>query len=155
MGILSLLGWADACGEPAYYRPLREEDFVAAVVQLRQAITQDDGHAMGLYASLLALGRGVEADPVEACAWFRQSAVRGDRFGQLSFGLCLVIGFGVAADWIEASLWIYRAARAGMREAKEVLRDLVEFDPALLDQHFSREEYFALVAGLPRTETLQ
>lgn len=136
--------------EPVYYPALREQRFGAAILLLRHAIALDDGHAMGIYAGLLALGRGIERNPEEAALWFRQSAVRDDPFGQISFALCLAIGFGIAQDRREAAFWLCRAARAGHRRAMEVLADLVLLEPGLIGNPIRQEELDIWLTMLPR-----
>jgi TPR repeat protein len=140
--------------EPVYYTPLREQRFDVAIPQLKRAIAQDDGHAMGIYASLIALGRGVERDPSEAALWFRQSAARGDAYGQLAFAMCLIIGFGLPADLGHAAYWLYQSGTAGNRKAKEVLRDLVDEHPELVGGHFTTAQYLGLVGAMPRPESI-
>ena len=140
--------------DPPYYAPLLAGDYAAAVPLLQQAIHQEDGHAMGVMASLLAMGRGVEQNIDEAALWFRQAAVRGDVLGQTAFGLCLATGHGVDKDPQEGAYWLFRAATAGHRTAAESLGDLVLKDQSLVGKHFSMDDVAQLIRRLRKSSTV-
>lgn len=127
--------------EPIYYEPLRRGDFVAAIPMLRQAMRQEDAHAMAIFGTLLAFGRGIEQDQADAADWFRQSAVRGELAGQSAYGACLASGLGVAMNRDEAAYWLYRAGRAGYSPAVDILADLVLSDASVVGKHFSEAEF--------------
>lgn len=140
--------------EPPYFSLLRERSFDEAIPLIREAMARDDGQAMGFYATLLALGRGVERNTPEAAAWFRQGAVRGDIFSKLAFGVCLASGLGLQTDHMEAAYWLYQAARAGQPVAISVLSDVVGRNPGVVGRHFSIEEYHDLMTKLRRPDAV-
>jgi TPR repeat protein len=131
--------------DPPYYAPLEAGDYAAALPLLEAAMCREDAHAMGVMAAMLAMGRGVDQDPQEACAWFRQAANRGDLFSQTAFGMCLATGFGTARDATEAAYWLYRAGRAGHHSAVDILSDLALQHQAVIGVHFTMGELVALV----------
>lgn len=137
-------------GEPAYYAPLRDGDFAASVPLLKEAMRNDDAHAMAVFGTLLAFGRGIESNMQDAADWFRQSAVRGSLHGQAAFGACLATGMGVAIDRGEAAHWLWRATRGGLGWAAEILSDLILGDQSVVDGHFTMQEFYAAYAQLRR-----
>lgn len=140
--------------DPPYYAPLKAGDYAAAVPLLQEAIRQEDCHAMGVMASLLAMGRGVSKNIEEAVLWYRQAAVRGDVFSQTAFGLCLATGAGVAKDPQEGAYWLFKAATAGHRTAAESLGDLVLKDQSLVGKHFSMDDVAQLMRRLRKSSTV-
>lgn len=138
--------------EPAYFSLLRERCYAEAVPLIRNAMARDDGHAMGLYGSLLAIGQGIEKNLDEAAAWFRQGAVRGDVFSQLAFGVCLASGRGIALDQQEAAYWLFKAGSAGQLEAISALSDIAGHNPSVIGPHFSLEQYLDLMTKLRRPD---
>lgn len=150
MNILdSLFGKAtsdtDAQHSPPYAEALNRRDYAAALPLLQQAIARDDARAMGAYAALLALGRGVEKNSQEAYCWFRQGATRGDVRSQVSLGMCLAGGTGTPIDRVEAGYWLYRAGKAGSLEAIAILGELSDRDHSIVGPHFSEDELIDLV----------
>lgn len=146
------LSSSSTAGEaPPYYAPLLAGDYASAIPLLQQAIREEDGHAMGVMASLLAMGRGVEKDIEEAALWFRQAAVRGDVLGQTAFGLLLATGYGVAKDPQEGAYWLYKAATSGHRTAAECLGDLVLKDRSLVGKYFSMDDVRRLMRRLRKS----
>lgn len=135
----------DSGEDPPYYAPIEAGDYATAFPLLQQAMRQEDAHAMGVFAALVAMGRGIDQDPEEASAWFRQAAVRGDLFSQTAFGVCLATGFGVKQDISEAAFWLYRAGEAGHRTAILCLGDLALRDSSIIGKHFSQEQLRALL----------
>ena len=119
--------------EPTYTELIEQGDFAAAMPRLRNAIKKDDREAMGVLASLLALGRGVERNLEDAALWYRQAAVRGHVASQAALGFCLASGTGGRTDFQEAAHWFYKAARAGHRKAAIGLGNLIFQDRTLLD----------------------
>ena len=142
--------------EPAYFAPLRERDYTAALLPLRQAIQREDPVAMTVYASMLALGRGVEKDFDEAALWFRQAAVRGDPDGQLGLGACLAAGIGTPVNDDEAVYWLYQVAIQGHPVAIDLLSTVVWRNQSVIGKHFSSDQFYQLVrnAHRPRGATL-
>ena len=130
---------------PAYAEALDRRDYAVALPLLQQAIKKEDACAMGAYAALLALGRGVEKNPQEAYCWFRQGANRGDLKSQVSLGMCLAGGTGTPIDRVEAAYWLYRAGRAGSLEAISILAELSDRDHSIVGPHFSEDELIDLV----------
>lgn len=130
--------------EPPYFAPLREEDYVAAVPLLQQAVRRDDAQAMAMLATMYAFGRGVPRSLEDAADWFRQSAVRGFVRAQVSYGACLAGGVGVARNDIEAAYWLYRAALAGEGAAIDMLSDLVFRNQSVVGEHFTQAQFVAL-----------
>lgn len=136
---------AEEAVEPDYYAPLRRGDHVAAIPLLRRAMRHEDAHAMALYATLLAMGNGIEKNLEDAADWYRQAAVRGELVAQVAFGMCLATGKGVAINQREAAYWLYRAARGGYSPAVDMLGDLVMCDRSVIGEHFSQAEFDALL----------
>jgi hypothetical protein len=136
--------------EPSYFRLLRAHHFEAAVPVIRQAMTQNDGQAMGFYASLLVTGQGVAKDLEQAVDWFREGAILGDVFCQTALGVCLSAGIGLDVDSREAAFWLYVAACAGQPLAISLLSDVVGLDPGLVGIHFTIEQYLDLMTQLRR-----
>ena len=131
--------------EPAYYEPLRELDYEAAIPPLREAMKREDPVAMTAYAAMLAVGRGVEQDFDEAAAWFRQAAVRGCTYGQLAFGACLASGLGTERNDEEAAYWLYQAAKKNHPAAIDLLSTVVWRNQSVIGKHFSNEQFQHLV----------
>lgn len=126
--------------EPPYYLPLRRGNFADAIPLLRAAMKRDDAHAMAIFATLLAMGRGMERNEQDAADWYRQSAARGELAGQTAYGACLAAGIGVPVDQKEASFWLYRAARAGYRAAADLLADVVLCHQSVVGEHFTDDQ---------------
>lgn len=141
--------------EPTYTDLLEQGDYVAAIPLLQDAIKKDDPAAMGVLASLLTIGRGVERNLEDAALWFRQAAVRGHVASQAALGFCLASGTGGRTDFQEAAHWFYKAACAGHRKAAEGLGDLVFKDRALLDLGlFSAREVNDLVLAARQADSV-
>jgi len=136
--------------EPPYYEPLRQRDFVAAVPLLMDAIRRDDAQAMALFATLLALGRGVKQNMQDAADWFRQAAVRGQVSGQAAYGGCLASGLGVERNDSEAAYWLFRSAQQGYSQAIEMLSNLALRNREVIGQHFSIEDFMGLMRKAKR-----
>ena len=137
----------DAAPAP-YVAPLQRRDYAAAVPLLKAAMNKDDACAMGLFAALSALGRGVEKNPEDACAWFRQAANRDHVPSQAALGMCLAGGLGAPVDRKEAAYWLYRAGKAGSMQAIEVLGALAYKDNSVVGEHFTEDELCKLVMQL-------
>jgi len=142
----------DAAPAP-YVAPLERRDYAAAVPLLKAAMNKEDARAMGLYAALSALGRGVEKSPEDACAWFRQAANRDHVPSQAALGMCLAGGLGAPVDRKEASYWLYRAGKAGNMQAIEVLGALAYKDNSIVGEHFTEDELCKLVMQLRKLAT--
>ncbi|WP_126448033.1 tetratricopeptide repeat protein [Sulfuricystis multivorans] len=134
----------DAAPAP-YIVPLQRRDYAAAVPLLKAAMNRGDACAMGFFAALSALGRGVEKNPQDACAWFRQAAIRGHVPSQAALGMCLAGGLGTLEDRKEAAYWLYRAGKAGNMQAIEVLGALAYKDNSVVGEHFTEDELCKLV----------
>lgn len=139
----------DAAPAP-YIAPLERRDYNAAVPLLKSAMNRNDACAMGLFAALSALGRGVEKNPEDACAWFRQAANRDHVPSQAALGMCLAGGLGAPVDRKEAAYWLYRAGKAGNMQAIEVLGALAYKDNSIVGVHFTEDELCELVLQLRR-----
>lgn len=135
----------DAQPDPAYVAPMKRRDYRTAAPLLLAAIAREDARAMGAYAALCALGRGVEKNPQEAYCWFLQGATRGDRKSQVALGMCHAAGMGTAANRKEAAYWLYRAGKAGSLQAIEFLSDLAFKDHSIVGPHFTEEELIDLL----------
>jgi TPR repeat protein len=131
--------------EPAYYEPLRERDFEAAILPLRESIKREDPVAMTVYAAMLALGRGVDQDFDEAAVWFRQAAIRGHTEGQLALGACLAAGIGTPINDDEAAYWLYQAAKKDHPSAIDLLSTVVWRNQSVIGKHFSGEQFYQIV----------
>jgi TPR repeat protein len=142
----------DAAPAP-YVAPLERRDYAAAVPLLKAAMNKEDARAMGLFAALSALGRGVEKNPEDACAWFRQAANRDHVPSQAALGMCLAGGLGAPVDRKEASYWLYRAGKAGNMQAIEVLGALAYKDNSIVGVHFTEDELCKLVMQLRKLVT--
>ena len=142
----------DAAPAP-YVAPLERRDYAAAVPLLKAAMNKEDARAMGLFAALSALGRGVEKNPEDACAWFRQAANRDHVPSQAALGMCLAGGLGAPVDRKEASYWMYRAGKAGNMQAIEVLGALAYKDNSIVGVHFTEDELCKLVMQLRKLVT--
>ncbi len=142
----------DAAPAP-YVAPLERRDYAAAVPLLKAAMNKEDACAMGLYAALSAIGRGVEKSPEDACAWFRQAANRDHVPSQAALGMCLAGGLGAPVDRKEASYWLYRAGKAGNMQAIEVLGALAYKDNSIVGEHFTEDELCKLVMQLRKLVT--
>ncbi len=142
----------DAAPAP-YVAPLERRDYAAAVPLLKAAMNKEDARAMGLFAALSALGRGVEKNPEDACAWFRQAANRDHVPSQAALGMCLAGGLGAPVDRKEASYWLYRAGKAGNMQAIEVLGALAYKDTSIVGVHFNADELCKLVMQLRKLVT--
>ena len=143
-----------ACSEgenASYDLSLKRGDYAAAVPLLKEAVRQDDERAMGLMATLMVFGRGVEQDAEEACCWFRQAAVRGHVVSQAALGICLATGTGTRIDRHEAAYWLYRAGKAGNRQAIEALGAIAFKDHSIVGEHFSEEELCQLVTRIRKS----
>lgn len=138
---------------PPYSEALDRGDFIAAVPLLQEAIKHEDTRAMIGFGVMLVLGRGVERDPLEGLAWIRQAAVRGDLRGQLMLGMYLMSGIGVSRDDSEAAHWLFRAAKGGLIEAANHLSDLVLRNPKVVGEHFSQDEFMAVLKRAHRPQT--
>lgn len=139
--------------EPAYFAPLEAGNYEEAIPFIRESIARDDAHAMGILATLYALGRGVKRDLQEACIWYRQAAVRGDVSAQAAFGYCLAAGIGTDIDRREAAYWLHKAAVGGNAKAAVGLGDLIFQDQSLLDIGlFTAREVNDLVLAARRAE---
>jgi len=64
-------------------------------------------------ALILAKGRGVEADPVEAAKWYEKAAQHGDQQAAINLGILYAQGKGVKQDTTQAAHWFRLAADAG------------------------------------------
>lgn len=144
----------DAETEPAYAAPLRRGDFGAAAPLLLAAMAKDDARAMGTYAAMCALGRGVEQNLQEAYCWFLQGATRDDTKSQVALGMCLAGGMGTTVNLKEAAYWLYRAGKAGSLDAIAILGDLAYEDHAIVGPHFTEDELIDLVYHF-RNETVR
>ena len=142
----------DAAPAP-YVAPLERRDYAAAVPLLKAAMNKEDARAMGLFAALSALGRGVEKNPEDACAWFRQAANRDHVPSEAALGMCLAGGLGAPVDRKEASYWLYRAGKAGNMQAIEVLGALAYKDNSIVGVHFTEDELCKLVMQLRKLVT--
>ena len=143
---------APAPTEPAYCRHLRQHDFEAAIVPLCEALGHEDPVAMTTYASLLALGRGVEQDSTEAATWFRRAAVLGNTEGQVAFGACLASGIGVPRNDDEAAYWLYQAAKKNHCSAADLLASVVLRNPAVIGKHFTPEQFHQILKNAHRPD---
>ena len=153
----SLLGTAsheDAAPPRPYVAPLLRRDYAAAVPLLKAAMNKADACAMGLFAALSALGRGVEKNPEDACAWFRQAANLNHVPSQAALGMCLAGGLGAPLNRKEAAYWLYRAGKAGSMQAIEVLGALAYKDNSVVGEHFTEDELCKLVTRM-RKQTQQ
>ena len=157
MNILDSFFGAGASHEDAapapYVAPLQRREYAAAVPLLKAAMNKEDARAMGLFAALSALGRGVEKNPEDACAWFRQAANRDHVPSQAALGMCLAGGLGAPVDRKEASYWLYRAGKAGNMQAIEVLGALAYKDNSIVGVHFTEDELCKLVMQLRKLVT--
>lgn len=157
MNILDSFFGADAFREDAapasYVAPLERRDYAAAVPLLKVAMNKEDARAMGLFAALSALGRGVDKNPEDACAWFRQAANRDHVPSQAALGMCLAGGLGAPVDRKEAAYWLYRAGKAGSMQAIEVLGALAYKDNSIVGEHFTEDELCKLVMQLRKLAT--
>lgn len=131
--------------EPIYYPALRAGDYTAALPLVNEAVKQEDRHAMGVLATMYAMGYGVKRDLDEAALWFRQAAVRGELFAQTAFGTCLAAGHGVPVDRQEGAYWLFKAANGGHRMAAEILGDLVMKDQTVVGKYFTMDAVADLV----------
>lgn len=141
--------------EPAYFEPLRQLDYAAAVPLLQKSVQGGEGMAMAVLATLYAFGRGVEQSPEEAAAWYRQSAVRGYPAGQAAFGVCLAGGIGVVQNDREAAFWLYKAGMNGQIKVVGLLSDIVTRDQSVIGEHFSMADFMALVRRAHRVASNQ
>ena len=144
----------DAQTDPAYAAPLSRGDFGTAAPLLLAAVTKGDAHAMGIYAAMRALGRGVEKNSQEAYCWFLQGATRGDMNSQIALGMCLAVGMGTTVDRKEAAYWLYRAAKAGSLQAIAILEDLAYMDHSIVGPHFTEDELIDLIYHHCKNKTL-
>lgn len=142
-----IFGTSSEDGYASYDLPLKRGDYAAAVPLLKE----DDERAMGLMATLMVFGRGVEQDAEEACCWFRQAAVRGHVVSQAALGICLATGTGTRIDRHEAAYWLYRAGKAGNRQAIEALGAIAFKDHSIVGEHFSEEELCQLVTRIRKS----
>jgi TPR repeat protein len=130
---------------PPYQETLSRRDYAGALPHLRRSVADGDADAMAILGGLLAMGRGMDKDPVEACLWFRQAAVRNALAGQAALGVCLASGTGTPIDFDEAAYWLYRAGSRGHRGAVDVLAALAFHHHDLVGEHFSEEALIRLV----------
>jgi TPR repeat protein len=73
---------------------------------------------------MLAAGRGVAKDDVEAARWYRKAAEQGQPMAQASLGACYLYGLGVEKDSVQAHAWLTRGVAGGFERAKPVLAQL-------------------------------
>ena len=83
----------------------------------RKAAEQGDASAQGELGGMLAHGRGVRQDYVEAVEWLRKASDQGDQYATHSLGQLYENGQGVAVDLAKAAELYRRAAQRGNDQA--------------------------------------
>jgi uncharacterized protein len=120
----TLLALVGVTAAPA--QPLWQGAGGPAVVRLAE---RGDARAQTRLGIMLATGRGVPQNFVEAAYWYRRAAEQGDPDAQYLLGVCYDFGKGVPEDWVQAYKWLNLSAsrtRAGEeREHRAKMRDAI------------------------------
>ena len=77
-----------------------------------------DARAQARLGYMLATGRGVPQNFVEAAYWYQRAAEQGDPDAQYLLGVCYDLGQGVPEDWVLAHKWLNLSA-SRTREGEE------------------------------------
>ena len=74
--------------------------------------------------NIVAEGRGVKQDDVEAVKWYRQAAEQGDAKAQVMLGFSYILGKGVQLNKSLAKEWFGKACDNGEQKGCEVYGEL-------------------------------
>jgi len=123
---VTLLALVAVTAAPA--QSLRQGSGGPGVVRLAE---RGDARAQARLGFMLATGRGVPQNFVEAAYWYQRAAEQGDPDAQYLLGVCYDLGKGVPEDWVLAHKWLNLSAsrtRAGdEREHRARMRDAIAF----------------------------
>jgi len=113
-----LLGLVVACSPRRILEPVKDESDFQAV---RKIAEKGDATAQFQLGSLLAQGKGVTKDDVEAAMWIGKAADQGLPVAEFWKGMLLHRGQGVPKDESEAVKWYRKSADQGFADAQCVL----------------------------------
>ncbi len=121
---VTLLALVGVTAAPA--QSLRQGAGGPGVVRLAE---RGDARAQTRLGFMLATGRGVPQNFIEAAYWYQRAAEQGDPDAQYLLGVCYDFGKGVPEDWVQAHKWLNLSAsrtRAGEeREHRAKTRDAI------------------------------
>ncbi len=100
-------------GLDAYY----DENFTAAVSELRPLAEGGDPIAQYRLGLMLDFGQGVQKDPEAAANWMRLAADQGDSDAQFALGRMYQLGRGVPFNPAQGWWWLRQAANQGNLDA--------------------------------------
>lgn len=102
---------------------LSQDDLKEAAPWLEKLALQGDESLQMVYASMLAEGAGVKANPRKAVDFWRYAAISGNGEACLMMGICYSQGWGVPPNMRLAKAWWRMSSDAGNGAAKKLLRE--------------------------------